>query len=155
MITLHLPYPISANRYWASRVATVHGKQMPLVYVTAEAKAYRKEVAGLALGAGVRDPLRGRVALTVLLYPHRPQDFRTRQRKLGAAWDDTVQCLDLDNANKVLLDSLKGIAFEDDAWVRRIIAERMEPDGNGARVVVTIEPLLVEQPQGDLLGAAA
>ena len=27
-----------------------------------------------------------------------------RQRQHGPAWDDTVQCIDIDNANKVLLD---------------------------------------------------
>ena len=150
MITLTLPYPVSANRYWRPVRIGAHITIVP----TKEAKEYRKEVAYLALGAGIRKTIPGRVALTIRLYPHRPQDFKTRQRKHGPAWDDTVQCLDLDNANKVLLDSLKGVAFEDDAWVRRIHAERMEPDGNGARVVVTIEALPVEVVQGELLEVA-
>jgi Holliday junction resolvase RusA-like endonuclease len=65
------------------------------------------------------------------------------------------QAEDLDNANKVLLDSLKGWAIEDDRWVRRIVSERMEPDGE-ARVVVTIEQLArAPLPQLDLLGEAA
>jgi crossover junction endodeoxyribonuclease RusA len=133
----------------------VRGKPMPIVYVTSEAKAYRKTVLDIAIGVGVYHPLPGRVAITVQLYPHRPLDFKARQRKLGAAWDDSVQCIDLDNANKVLLDSLKGVLFEDDAWVRRLSSERMEPDEEGARVVVTVEQLQVERPQLDLLGAAA
>ena len=65
----------------------------------------------------------------------------------GATWDDSVRCIDLDNAQKVLLDAFKGVVFEDDKWVRRIVAERAEPDADGARVVVTITPLSVEQPQ--------
>jgi crossover junction endodeoxyribonuclease RusA len=65
-----------------------------------------------------------------------------------------VQCLDLDNANKVLLDALKDVAIEDDKWVRRIDSERMEPDGE-ARVVVTITAIAGAQPQADLLAEAA
>ena len=155
MIRLILPYPVSSNRYWASRVVPVKGKPMPMVYVTSEAKAYRKTVAAIAAGVGITHPLPGRVGITVQLFPHRPVDFKTRQRKLGAAWSDSVQCIDLDNANKVLLDSLKGVVFEDDAWVRRLVAERMEPDEEGARVVITVEQLQVERPQLELLGEVA
>ena len=150
---LILPYPISANRYWQSFVPP--GGRRAFVHLSTEAKAYKRTVAKICAGVGITEPLRGRVAVHVQLYPHRPVDFRTRQRKLGATWDDSVQCLDLDNANKVLLDSLKGFLFEDDAWVRRLSSERMEPDEEGARVVITVEQLQVERPQLDLLGAAA
>lgn len=151
-ITLTLPYPISANRYWATRTVPAKGarKAMALTYVTPEAKAYKATVEAICVAAGIRGPLAGRVAIGVQLYPHRPLDWQTRQRKLGPAWDDGVQCLDLDNANKVLLDSLKDIAIEDDKWVRKLTAERMEPDGE-ARVVVTIAALAVEQPQAALI----
>ncbi|MCA8239869.1 RusA family crossover junction endodeoxyribonuclease [Burkholderia sp. AU32262] len=150
MLTVKLPYPISANRYWRTRVIKPKaGPAIVSTYVSAEAKAFKEEVALLLRCAGVRKPIAGRVAIAYTLYPHRPLDWKTRQRKHGAAWDDTVQCLDLDNAQKVLLDAMKGIAFEDDAWVRRITAERAEPDGE-ARVIVTITPIVVEQPQAGL-----
>lgn len=150
MIRLTLPPPISANRYW--QTAARGGRA--ITYVSAEAKAYRKRVAGLCFAAGISKPITGRVAITVQLYPHRPLDFKNRQRKLGEAWDDSVQCIDLDNANKVLLDALKGVAIEDDKWVRRLTSERMEPDGE-ARVVVTITALSTECQQSNLLDAAA
>lgn len=146
MIRLTLPYPISANRYWASRVAKVNGKPMPLTYVTTEAKDYRKAVAGLCFAAGIRRPIAGRVSVALQLYPHRPLDWQKRQRQHGAAWDDTVQCIDLTNAEKVLMDALNGRAFEDDKRVFRYQAERMEPDADGARVVITITPLQQRQP---------
>ncbi|WP_186216279.1 RusA family crossover junction endodeoxyribonuclease [Burkholderia gladioli] len=147
MITVTLPYPISANRYWRSRVIKPRsGPEIVSTYVSTEAKAYKQEVGWLLRAAGVRQPIAGRVAVAYTLYPHRPQDWKTRQRKLGVTWDDSVQCIDLDNAQKVLLDALKGLAFDDDAWVRRITAERAEPDGE-ARVVVTITPIVVAQPQ--------
>lgn len=155
MIELTLPYPISANRYWATRVVPVKGRQMPMVYVTSDAKDFKEQVGWVCKAAGIRTPLAGRVAISMQLYPHRPQDWATRQRKHGAAWDDTVQCLDIDNANKVLLDALKDVAIEDDKWVRRLSSERMEPDEHGARVVVCIEQLAVPVVQTDLLGATA
>ena len=62
-----------------------------------------------------------------------------------------MRCIDLDNANKVLLDALKGNAIEDDKWVRRLQAERMEPDAHGARVIVAIEQLVLPVVQASLL----
>ena len=151
MIVLTLPYPISANRYWRPVRIGQHITIVP----TTEAKQYRKQVVEIVLRAGIVNPLRGRVAVDVQLFPHRPLDWVKRARKDPISWDDTVQCLDLDNANKVLLDSLKGAAIEDDKWVRRLRSERMEPDGE-ARVIVRIEQLVVApQPQGDLLEAVA
>ena len=155
MIRLTLPYPISANRYWASRVVNVKGRQMPMVYVTTDAKNYIEQVGWKCRAAGVREPLTGRIRVSVQLYPNRPQDWQARMRKHGAAWDDTVQCMDLTNCEKVLLDALNTIAFVDDKQIRSYAAERMEPDEHGARVVVCIEPLGAQVVQGDLLGAVA
>lgn len=152
MIRLVLPYPISANRYWASRVirAKATGKWMALTYVTPEAKAYKEDVAKIAHAAGLGSPVLGRVASVIELYPHRPLDWKTRQRKLGAAWDNTVQCIDLGNCEKVLSDALQDIVFGDDMWQWDIHLKRKEPDEHGARVVVTITPIHVEQPQSAL-----
>lgn len=140
---LVLPSPLSANRYWRSFVPR-HGSRA-IVVVSDEAKAYRQTVHALALQAGVRKPITGRVALTVRMYPARPQDWAKRAAKDPDGWDDTVRSIDLDNALKVLLDALKNVAFEDDSWVRKIDAERMEPDEHGARVVVTISPIVRER----------
>lgn len=133
MITLVLPYPISANLYWRSYARGGRA----IVTVSKEAEAYRAQVNLLCWQAGIREPIPGRVAVRVCLYPQRPLDWAKRARKDPEGWDDSVRCIDVDNANKVLLDSLKGVAIEDDRWVRRLVSERMEPDGE-ARVVVTI-----------------
>lgn len=152
MITLVLPYPISANRYWLSFYAAKLKRVM--VGPTKEATAYRKEVAAIVAAAGITAPIPGRVAVSVQLFPHRPQDWQKRMARDPLTWDDTVQCLDLDNVNKVLLDSLKGVAIEDDKWVRSLSSERMEPDGK-ARVVVRITPLAQQvHPQSNLLETA-
>ena len=148
-IVVTLPYPPSANRYKAPRIVKPkNGPAFISTYVTPEAKAFKEQVGWILRAAGVHEPIKGRIAIAYTLYPNLPKDWQARQRKHGDAWQDTVQCIDLDNAQKVLLDALKGIAFEDDAWVRRIVAERAEPDGE-ARVVVTITPLAVEKPQAE------
>ncbi len=123
VIRLDLPYPISAKRYW--KAITIPGRTM--MAPSREAKAYKADVQHLALLAGVRAPLVGRVELAVQLFPQRPQDWQRRMRMDGATWDDSVRCIDLDNANKVLLDAIKGVVIEDDRWVRKLTSERMEP----------------------------
>lgn len=147
-VSLVLPYPPSANRYW--RTYMPKGFKAPVTVVSAEAKAYKATVCGLAKIAGVKKPIAGRVAVEIRLYPNRPQDWQKRVKRDPVAWDDTVQCLDLDNANKVLFDALKGVAIDDDKWVRRIVSERMEPDGE-ARVEITITPIHTDSAQGALL----
>lgn len=147
MIVLVLPYPVSANRYW--RPIHIAGRTMQAP--SKDAKAYRADVARICAAVGIRSPLSGRLALTIRLYPQRPQDWALRARKLGPAWHDDVRCIDLDNANKVILDSLKGIAFDDDKWVFRLRCDRMEPDEHGARVVMAIEQLATPVVQRDLL----
>lgn len=134
-VTLVLPYPISANRYWRSFVP--RGKRRAVTVVSDEAKAYKEAVAQIAAAAGIRQPITGRVAIHLDLYPHRPQDWQRRARKDPHAWDDTVQCIDLDNARKVIYDAMRGIVIVDDRFVRQDSAERHIPDGEG-RVVVTV-----------------
>jgi crossover junction endodeoxyribonuclease RusA len=154
VITLILPYPVSANDYWRTRVIKVKGRQMPSVYVTEEAREYRRQVAAIAQACGVK-PLTGRLSMHLQLYPHRPLDWQARMRKHGAAWDDDVLCLDIGNAEKVLGDALQGIAYENDKWIWKQSKERMEPDAEGKRVVVRIEQMHVAQPQLALVGEPA
>lgn len=151
MLILTLPYPISANRYWATRVLTPKGtnRAMAMTYVTAEAKHFKTQVQILALEAGVRKPIQGRVAIEYTLHPKRPQDWATRARKDPMGWEDTVMCIDLDNAQKVLLDALKGIVIDDDRWVRSIKATRGEPLETAA-LVVKVSAMPVDQPQAAL-----
>jgi crossover junction endodeoxyribonuclease RusA len=153
MIVLTLPYPPSANAYWGTRIVKPHGKPaMAMVYVTHEARGYKADVARSAPPAAspsrCRAASRWPSACSRIARWTGPGASAQPRRRPG-----TTPCaaIDLDNANKVLLDALKGIAFEDDKWVRRLQSERMEPDEHGARVIVAIEQLAIEQPQGDLL----
>jgi crossover junction endodeoxyribonuclease RusA len=133
VIELVLPYPISANRYWRPVRIGAHITIVP----TSDAKAYKRQVEAATRAAGIAAPLQGRVTVSIRLYPQRPQDWQRRARLDPIGWADSVRCIDLDNARKVLYDALKGVAFEDDSRVWRDSGERMEPDGE-ARVVVRI-----------------
>lgn len=147
---LLLPYPVSVNCYKAPRIVKPKGgKPFITWYLTDEAKAYKEEVAWRARAAGFHQPLQGRIAVHMALYPKRPQDAERRIRKNPHNWDDDVQSLDLDNARKVILDALNGVAYIDDRWIWSDSAERMEPDGE-ARVVVTIAPIVRPSPQLEL-----
>ena len=104
-----LPLPPSANRYW--RMVNGH------MTVSAEAKAYKTSAGWAAKAAGI-DVLDGPVAVTLRVY---------RAQKSG----------DLDNRIKVILDSLKGIAWEDDSQVTELHAYRYD-DKTNPRVEVEI-----------------
>jgi len=147
-ILLVLPYPISANRYWRSFVP--RGASRAIVTVSDEAKAYKNAVRACAFERGIKSPLTCRVAMQIDLYPHRPQDWLKRAKRDPELWDDTVQCIDLGNAEKVLADALQGIVYDDDKRIWQQVKRRMVPDGEG-RVVVTIRPLVVERVQAQLL----
>lgn len=155
MIELLLPYPISANVYWRSFVPKGH--QRAIVTLSDEAKAYKQDVAWRVRQAGIRFPIAVRSQIEIQLYAQRPLDWAKRARKNPQTWDDDVRSIDLDNCAKVLLDSLKGHAIVDDSrrYVRRLVLEQMEPDGQ-ARVIVRITPLAAAPaPQMDLLGETA
>jgi crossover junction endodeoxyribonuclease RusA len=142
-ITLILPYPISANRYWNSFPL---GKRI-MTAPSGEAKKYKAEVAKIVAASGVGQIIKGRVRVDIVLYARRPLDWQKRMRLYGAEWDNTVQRIDLDNARKCLYDSIKKLVIEDDFWIWKDSGEIGEPDGGGARVVVTITSLTIEQPQ--------
>lgn len=112
-MTITLPYPPSANRYW--RMARGH------MHKSNEARAYQGNVGLLARAAGMK-PITGDVSVSVWVY---------RPAKRG----------DLDNvACKVVLDALKGCAFNDDKQVAEIHAYRGDDKAN-PRVEVRIEPV--------------
>jgi crossover junction endodeoxyribonuclease RusA len=147
-ITVTLPYPISANRYWRTRVITPKGKD-PIVstYISSEAKRFKESVGWLLRAAGVRQTMPGRVHVDIQLWPHRPQDWAKRVKADPLYWADTVQRLDLDNCRKVVTDALTGVVIEDDSQVWKDSGEVMEPDGRDACLVVTITPLVKVNPQ--------
>lgn len=123
MITLRLPYPISANKYWRTRVV---GK-VAMTYVSPEAQAFKQQAALLAKCAGVKvKDCAMQISLT--LHP-----------KLTKAGESSKVCLDIDNCIKVMLDAFNGVAWVDDKQVRRLVAQYGEPIKDGGMTVTVCE----------------
>lgn len=126
---VELPYPVSANRYWRSFRAR---DGQVLVTLSDEARSYKTQVGWMVKAAGLRTPIQGLIELHVFLHP--------LQRKTISLRD--VRCMDLDNALKVTIDAMKGIAYPDDKQIRKIIAERAPPIPGGG---LTVEILRYEE----------
>lgn len=138
-IELQLPYPVSVNRYWRMQsVRRKGGASCVIPMPTSDGKQYKADVQTIAAHARVR-PIIGPVEYELELYPNLPQDWRKRAKTNPLWWDMTVQCLDLDNARKVLLDALNGIAWTDDSWIVHDRAWRMPPEGR-AHCILRVRP---------------
>ena len=105
--TFTLPVPPSANRYW--RVWNNR------IVVTDEARAYKQE---LKYRLGNCTPIQGEVCINFTVF---------RPAKRG----------DLDNYNKIMLDALQGIAYENDNQIVEIHSFR-EDDKENPRVIIYI-----------------
>ena len=97
MFKLELPYPISVNRYWK------FWRNQPRV--SKEARAYKIAVAAIAIEHGVT-VIDGDVAIAFVLHP--------KMTKGGVA---SRTRMDLDNAQKVAIDALNGVAYIDDKQI--------------------------------------
>lgn len=109
---LTLPYPVSSNRYWVTfpYIDRDTKKAKAVTVPSAEAKAYKAEVAWLAKQAGCREPSELPIEiLTITLCP--------RMNKDGSA-SGTV--LDLMNSWKVVEDALQGVVYVNDKQIKRI-----------------------------------
>ena len=95
-----LPYPPTANLYWRMF--------RNRIVKSADARNYQKRVALIARGFR---KLVGPVGIHVKAY---------RPRRIG----------DLDNTLKVVLDALRGIAYEDDKQIISIHADRYDDKAN-------------------------
>jgi crossover junction endodeoxyribonuclease RusA len=116
-MVLQLPYPPTANTYWR----LCHGR----IVKSKEARHYQGAVQMLARAQMTRAGYApfGDAEIAISLHFRRPH-------RRG----------DLDNSLKVLLDALKGVAFDDDRQVASITATR-GLDAANPGVVVTVEVL--------------
>ena len=108
-----LPYPPSVNRIW--RNIMVKGRSRTVL--SKRGRKFREDAIICAKSVGLR-PILSAIEVTLRIY---------RPRKSG----------DLDNAAKAVLDSLKGIAFIDDAQVIELHMFRHDDKAN-PRVEVMI-----------------
>lgn len=130
MFEMLLPYPISTNRYWRTfRNRMVRSK---------EAVEYKADVEDIA-SAVVTGVIDGCVKVDLTLHPERPKDWAKRAKK-DPQWALGVRRVDLDNALKVALDALQGIAYEDDRSITDIRIRLRDPiDGGGLTVKISTD----------------
>ena len=123
MITLSLPHPISANRYWR----TYNNR----VVRSVEANDYRRTVQHIGRKLV---PVEGAVHLHITYHP--------RMRKDGGA---SKTRLDVSNTVKVVEDCLQGLAYHDDKQVTELHACLGYPvAGGGVTVRICSAPVTIE-----------
>ena len=91
-LSITLPYPPSANRYWR--------RGGHVIYKSREATDYQNEVSGILWQRQI-EPMAGRLSVRVDVY-------RKDRRR------------DLDNHIKVLLDAMQGMVYEDDNQIEAL-----------------------------------
>lgn len=107
-----LPYPPTLNHLFSTNRS---GKR----FLTNEGRSYKQNAAAMAFMAGVRR-LSGPIKVSLKAY---------RPRKSG----------DLDNLAKLVLDGMKGIAWNDDSQIVEIHMYRFD-DPKNPRLELKIEP---------------
>lgn len=116
-----LPYPISSNRYWRN-----FGGRMVR---SSEAVAYKEDAKWIAIENRVK-LLTCPVAVEMVLHPPAPKDWEKRQKK-NPLYALEVRRIDLDNAQKVALDALQGIAYENDRQITSLSITLGQPHPDG------------------------
>jgi crossover junction endodeoxyribonuclease RusA len=127
-IVLTLPYPVSANRYW--RIARNR------LILSKEAKAY-KNAAKIEFAKTGAIPMTGIVVVVIILHP-----------KLTRSGEASKVRIDLDNALKVVIDALNGLAYIDDKQIVGIsatVGEGGMPDGGVSIIISAVDMRLGER----------
>lgn len=118
-----LPYPLSLNRYWTisrsrSITPTTEGRKW---------KAAAQKAAAWQKPKGA--PFAGPVEVGITLHP--------RAKQNGQA---SAVRVDLDNACKLALDALQGIAYANDKQIEALIV-KLGPPVAGGGMTVEVAPL--------------
>ena len=111
MIEIELNYPPSANRYWRC----FRNRMVP----SKEAMEFKRHVKNTVQASDYNLTVDELMVIIEL----RP--------KLTVKGEASKTCIDIDNALKVVLDSLQGIIYENDKQIKKIIAEYGYPVVNG------------------------
>jgi crossover junction endodeoxyribonuclease RusA len=140
---LVLPYPVSANRYWRSFAVRRKGQNhySAIVAVSDEALAYKSLVGWTARAAGLKEPSTKPVEIgSILLVPPATRERKDPRSGVMVEVKNGV-VINIDNALKVTFDALNGVAYVDDAQIKRIKGpiEYGEPQGKGGLIIEIYE----------------
>ena len=116
-VNVKAPYPVSANKIWRRA-----GNKTIL---SDEARMWKELVQSQLKRAGMR-PFLGSVGVNITIHP-----------KLTRTCQKSSRLIDLDNGNKLALDSLQGAAFKNDNQIVRLSSQYGQPiDGGGMQIYV-------------------
>ena len=91
--------------------------RFPQTYTDAETRAYEEQIAWAAKAAGAK-PVPNACRISVTLGMPLPKSWSIKKKDL--AWHAEGKCLclpDVDNALKIVMDALNGVAWKDDRQV--------------------------------------
>lgn len=112
------PYPISLNAYL--RMANNRS------FRTKAANDFKAKFISLAKEQGILEPLEGFVEVDIIIYP-KLTETGLKLSKKDPLWYLKVQCLDVDNCLKVLLDSFNKLVYTDDKMISKLTIKKGIP----------------------------
>lgn len=110
-----------------------------------EAREYRDTAEALAKAAQL-PLLTGCVQVSFVLHPALPKDWAKREKKEPHRWPLGCRRIDIDNALKVVLDALQGIAYDNDNQVTDLSIRLGRPIKDGGVAVTVGEDNYWEHP---------
>lgn len=98
-------------------------------YDTKACKIYKRQVAIAAKAAmGTQEPLRGAIKCIMIFYMPIPKSLSQKRRRELIGEFVTKRTGDIDNLSKIIMDSVPGIVYVDDAQVAVIHASKVYDD---------------------------
>lgn len=131
-VTIVGPYPISLNAY----LRLVDNRS----YRTKEANEYKATFQRLALEAGVLAPIDGFVEVSIVIYPKLTKTAIKLSKK-DPLYYLKIQCLDVDNCLKVLLDSFNKVIYTDDKKIVNLTIKKGVPYCEAGATHITIKKI--------------
>lgn len=131
-ITIVGPYPISLNAY----LRLVENRS----YRTKEANQYKETFQKLARDAGICQPIDGYVEVSIIIYPKLTKTAIKLSKK-DPLYYLKIQCLDVDNCLKVLLDSFNKVIYTDDKKIVNLTIKKGVPYCSEGATSITIKKI--------------
>jgi crossover junction endodeoxyribonuclease RusA len=111
----------------------------PRVLTSREALHFKVQAGWLAKSQGIHIVTDLPMMVRARLYPSRPRDWQKREAA-DPDWWTRLALMDLDNALKITLDAMNGVAWRDDRQVVDLSIRRMYPDARPKRIELDIGP---------------
>ena len=131
-VTLLGPYPISLNKY----LRIINNRN----YRSKEANEFKEKFQLIARNAGITEPMDGYVEVDITIYPKMTKTC-TKLAKKDCLYYLKIQCLDVDNCLKVLLDSFNKVIYTDDKKIVKLSITKGIPYCEEGATKITIKKI--------------